>query len=666
MTTPNEAPASADAATSFASFLPSLFTDEQRNALEDDDAHDTDSRCHVYHNAPDCPDHHTQLLDALQVDDIWARLDHTHTSAGTHTLRKWLEHPLTCADDIRTRQSIRHTVARGETHATTQTLATMEDGWTSLCWCWHDGKSKTELVESLLFTGLLTPLNNIPLVQNVYHHMRVCGTPLVHCLAPLVPVLISYVMLRWMGAGMTFSECWNMSAGVMKNTLWFDDGGGNKLSQMFGGGEGSGGGAQSLVASLSSAVPMVLKSLKWVWWLVFVANIVLMVYQCYRHYKLLSHVYARTHRAARWLVHARTLANHTDTTDALDTLQHWVDTSAPSYSLFTNAYDFLHAYALLRSTDVRNLCAQLVRKVGVVDALLSVDKLLHTDTFTEPDIVVDRHTTPALTLTHAFHPKLGDDQTTHDLTLNKHVVLTGSNASGKSTVLKTLLLNVLLAQSWGVVCAKAMRWTPFALVRGYLHTVDDCGTESLFQAQIRRIEEFIEGARTHQQSGGAPSLLVVDEILNSTNPIEAMLLSYQYARTVGAELSDTSRMVMTTHYPVLTTLAKHHPDTFSNWAMRAGYNVCVGKACRASSAIGTVKQMTRVLGAREHAKLEKAYARMYKRLVKMRFKELDGDETFDEKVKDDAPTEVLVAEPVVESAKPLAPAVERVTAPSAA
>ena len=56
---------------------------------------------------------------------------------------------------------------------------------------------------------------------------------------------------------------------------------------------------------------------------------------------------------------------------------------------------------------------------------------------------------PVLELTEAYHPILPDEQTKHTLTLDKHIVLTGSNASGKSTVLKTMLLTVLLAQSWG-------------------------------------------------------------------------------------------------------------------------------------------------------------------------------------------------------------------------
>ena len=385
-----------------------------------------------------------------------------------------------------------------------------------------------------------------------------------------------------------------------------------------------------------------------------------MLYQCYRHYKLLAHVYHRTYQAATWVRHAREMATlfggppsssqSSSVEEAFSTLDAWSTTAHPEFTLFTNAFDFLNAYGLLRQTNVRRECEQLVRQIGVMDALQSVDALLRSDArYHEPESIqtpplstsestsvsvsAPTSSPPVLELTQAFHPKLDTTtQTLHDLTLDRHTVLTGSNASGKSTVLKTLLGMLWLNR--GVCCAASMRWTPFETFRGYLYTVDDCGRESLFQAQIRRIEEFIQDASAVADTDAATttatatghSLLVVDEILNSTNPIEAMLLSYQYARIIGNRLSSTCRLVMTTHYPVLTTLAKHHPIQFVNWAMGPQYAVQVGQACHASSAIGTVREMTRILTPADHTRPDKAYQRMYK-TGQNAVKELDdGDE----------------------------------------
>ena len=651
----------------FATLVAPLFTDEQQNALDDPSDAPEHSHRIVYKHSPPCPEHHKQLLDALQIGKattapadsqdnsadetsvFHTKLDHTHTTAGKHTLWKWLEHPLTQASDVQLRRRMCEQLVSNqdvEKHALRAKLATMESDWRSLCWCWDDSKSKTELVDNLLFTGYFESFNEMPMLVNVYHFMRVCGTPLIHCLAPIVPVLLSFGMLKWMGAGMSFRECWDMSTGVFKNALWFDSGTTNSTAGAFASvmQHGGGGGCEHpLLSGVRNVVPKLMRSLKWVWWAVFVINIVLMVYQCYRHYKLLHHVYTRTRQACTWLRHAVAMSPQYATSQPndpthqhIDRLIEWSTNTQLSYSLFTDTHAFLQAYLTLRTPIIREASERLLRQVGVLDALQSVDVLLNREGFCVPEVVdgptETPHTTrdPTLQLTNAYHPILHSKQTKHSLTLDKHIVLTGSNASGKSTVLKTMLLNVLLAQSWGVVCADSMRWTPFASIRGYLHTVDDCGKESLFQAQIRRIEEFIVAAREHKHhpkqspEATAPfALLVVDEILNSTNPIEAMLLSYQYAKTIGTELSGNTRMVMTTHYPVLTTLAETQ-KMFANWAMLPDYQIGHNKRCKASSAIGTVKQMTKVLTTGDHTSLEKAYKRMYKKLSKMRFKELDA------------------------------------------
>ena len=164
---------------------------------------------------------------------------------------------------------------------------------------------------------MLAPLNEMSTVVNIYHFMRVCGTPVIHCLAPIVPVLISYGALRWMGSGMSFNECWDMSKGVFKNALWFDNGSSASSSfsafpEMMQGGGGGGGevssGMSSMMNSITAIIPKMMKSLKWIWWAVFLVNIILMAYQCYKHYKLLAHVYRRTHQACSWIQQARQMA----------------------------------------------------------------------------------------------------------------------------------------------------------------------------------------------------------------------------------------------------------------------------------------------------------------------------------------------------------------------
>jgi len=98
------------------------------------------------------------------------------------------------------------------------------------------------------------------------------------------------------------------------------------------------------------------------------------------------------------------------------------------------------------------------------------------------------------------------------------LLVTGSNMSGKSTLLRALGTNVVLACAGGPVCATAME-VPRVRVCTSMR-VDDSVTEgvSLFMAELLRIRDIIEAA--DEGDGGAPVLFLLDEILHGTNTAE--------------------------------------------------------------------------------------------------------------------------------------------------
>lgn len=573
---------------------------------------------------------HLQMLEALQLQyaeeeeaasgaanegkkaGLFAtHLAHTHTTAGRRTLWRWLERPLRSQAAVERRRLAR-TAATSSTSLLRlrATLGTMEDGWRSLSWCWDDGESKQEVMRQVEFTGIAEPLNRVPVAQTAYHHLRVAGMPLLHCVSPLVPILISYLILRFSGASMSFRDCWNISSGMMRNTFWWGD------------------------DRPSSVGGMLMQAIKYAWYLLFIVNAVVLVYHSYRHYKLLAHVHAHVLRAAQWIrtavqmeasaaASASAASPSPSPSPAVDAVVEWAARAPSVLSIFTHAHEYLQVYRLLQCPTLRARCKALVRLVGEVDAHQSVAALMqkHPDLWCEPTIVPasDGPPQPRLEIEACAHPALGASQSRPDVCLNRRVVvLTGANASGKSTVIRMTLLNVLLAQSFGVACAKRMHWTPFGLVRGYLLTPDDCGRESLFQAQVRRIEAYIAAA---EDAKSALSLIFVDEIFNSTNPVEAMLLSYVYAQRLGRIRQ--SRAIISTHYPMLTQLAMKTPKRFANWCMRDGYDLRLNGICKRSSAIEMVQSNSKILKEKDYAQLKKGYRRLYAQLHLMH---LDDDD----------------------------------------
>src|SRR6185436_15902490 len=101
------------------------------------------------------------------------------------------------------------------------------------------------------------------------------------------------------------------------------------------------------------------------------------------------------------------------------------------------------------------------------------------------------------------------------------LVISGSNMSGKSTLLRTVGTNVALALAGAPVRAKRMRLSPLAI--GATLRVQDSllGGTSRFYAEIQRLRDVME-----LTEGPLPVLLLLDEILYGTN---------SHDRTIGAE-----------------------------------------------------------------------------------------------------------------------------------
>jgi DNA mismatch repair ATPase MutS len=99
------------------------------------------------------------------------------------------------------------------------------------------------------------------------------------------------------------------------------------------------------------------------------------------------------------------------------------------------------------------------------------------------------------------------------------LLVTGSNMSGKSTLLRALGCNVVLAQAGGPVCARAMRMPPLALFTSM--RVEDSLERgvSFFMAELRRLKMVVDGADA-AAGGGVTPLYLLDEILQGTNTAE--------------------------------------------------------------------------------------------------------------------------------------------------
>ncbi|MDD6101790.1 MAG: hypothetical protein PUB67_01595 [Clostridiales bacterium] len=145
-----------------------------------------------------------------------------------------------------------------------------------------------------------------------------------------------------------------------------------------------------------------------------------------------------------------------------------------------------------------------------------------------------------------YHPLL-NNPVSNDCITDKCMLITGSNASGKSTYLRMIGLNVLLAQTLGFVCAENYSASLFYLTSSMKITDSILEGESYYMAEIRHIKEIID------YEGNIPLLLCIDEILRGTNTLERVAASSQILKYLE---SKNAIIIAATHDVELVELLK--------------------------------------------------------------------------------------------------------------
>jgi nicotinamide riboside kinase len=108
----------------------------------------------------------------------------------------------------------------------------------------------------------------------------------------------------------------------------------------------------------------------------------------------------------------------------------------------------------------------------------------------------------------------------NNIKLHKNLIITGPNASGKTTILKSVLINVIISQQFGCGFYDSAKLKPYKHIHCYLNIPDTSGRDSLFQAEARRCKEIIDIIDSNKKDD---HLAVFDELYSGTNPDEAVI-----------------------------------------------------------------------------------------------------------------------------------------------
>jgi hypothetical protein len=137
----------------------------------------------------------------------------------------------------------------------------------------------------------------------------------------------------------------------------------------------------------------------------------------------------------------------------------------------------------------------------------------------------------------------------NDITLDKQLIITGPNAAGKTTVIKSTLFNLIISQQIGFGFYENAEINPYDYLHCYLNIPDTSGRDSLFQAESRRCMEIL---RCIMDNPAKRHFCIFDELYSGTNPYEAVAAAYGYIDYISK--NPKVDLILTTHYIELCQL----------------------------------------------------------------------------------------------------------------
>ena len=158
-----------------------------------------------------------------------------------------------------------------------------------------------------------------------------------------------------------------------------------------------------------------------------------------------------------------------------------------------------------------------------------------------------------------YHPFLGQKAVRNDFTIadQNYYIITGANMAGKSTFLRSVGINYVLACQGIPVFADSLRISLFSLFSSMRTTDDLAHGISYFNAELLRLQQLIETCRQNRHT-----LIILDEILKGTNSLDKLNGSRLFLQSVST-LPITG--IIATHDLALSKMEQEYPDRFHNY-----------------------------------------------------------------------------------------------------
>ena len=241
-----------------------------------------------------------------------------------------------------------------------------------------------------------------------------------------------------------------------------------------------------------------------------------------------------------------------------------------SSSIYQNLSTLYH---WITNDNYKNELREMMRKIYIIDICSAINNKIISNNGCYPEYIDNnlnnsesKNKTGSTYISNMGHICLDKSQVRNPIRLNKNLIITGPNAGGKTTYVKSFCSNLLLSQTFGIAIGSKAVIKPIHTLCSFMRISDDLGSASLFESEALRCRQLIESAENVVKNGKS-AIIFMDEPMHSTPPTEGAATCLAVAEYIG-HLPNV-RLLMTTHYHSVIELERKYPKLFINISMEA-------------------------------------------------------------------------------------------------
>jgi DNA mismatch repair ATPase MutS len=216
----------------------------------------------------------------------------------------------------------------------------------------------------------------------------------------------------------------------------------------------------------------------------------------------------------------------------------FVSGKQPTGDVFEVLFDYVKMFFHIDLIKFNYVLAEVKNKIDSIDELIEILGSMEAyiaiasfrgviDYYSIPDLYEDK--SARIKINDVYHPLI-TNPVVNSVEEEKSILITGSNASGKSTFLKTIAINAILAQTIYMTMAKKYHANFYRIYSSMALNDNLMSNESYYIVEIKSLKRILDTTKDD-----TPILCFIDEVLRGTNTIERIAASTQILNSLNQE-----------------------------------------------------------------------------------------------------------------------------------